>query len=298
MNILLTGRDGQLGRALAPLLQEIGTVHATGRAQLELNDTGALRAVLAAVRPDLIINAAAATDVDSAEADPVATFAVNAEAPRVMAEWAASAGVALVHFSTDYVFNGSGNRPWSESDEPAPLNVYGKSKLSGDEAVLQSGAAALILRTSWLYAAEGRNFLTTILRLAADRDTLRVVDDQIGAPTPAKALAAIVVAILRRADRKFAEYLLAHGGLVNATSAGETSWFGFAGAILEAAKRRQHGLRARTVRAIPTSGYPLPAARPLNSRLDLTRLRSEFGIAPSDWRAGLELVMGELDAAR
>lgn len=294
MKILLTGRLGQVGSVLHPQLAEFGTLTALDRSEVDFTDVEALQRCLNSIAPDLIVNAAAYTDVDGAESHRDTTFAINAAAPATMARWAAGTGAALIHYSTDYVFDGSGSTPRTEIDKPAPLNVYGESKQAGDDAILDSGAAVLILRTSWVYAAKGRNFLRTMLRLGTDRESLSVVDDQIGAPTPASVLAKITIAILWQADGDPADLFRAKGGLINATTAGETSWHGFAEAIFEIARRQGWNLAIRDLQAIPSSGYPLPAARPLNSRLNLSRLKARFGIHPPHWRTALEAVMSDL----
>lgn len=294
MRILLTGRGGQLGRALQPLLSEWGDVVAIDRDDVDFAAAESLNNALERIQPRLIVNTAAFTNVDGAETAADTAFAANAVAPEVLARWAERTGSALVHYSTDYVFDGSGVAPWREDDAPAPLNVYGKSKLAGDRAVLDSKAYAIILRTSWVYDAEGQNFLRTMLRLGAEREELAVVDDQIGAPTPAYLLAEITANILRQADDDFAKFLNKNGGVVNATASGATSWHGFAEAIFEDARRRGWPLRINRVRGIPTTEYPLPATRPLNSRLDLRELARRFEIAPLDWRSGLRAIMDSL----
>ena len=301
MRILLLGKNGQLGRALALRLASVGEVMALGRGRLDLGRTGSITPMLDDLRPDLIVNAAAYTAVDQAEEDRDGAFAVNAEAPEILATWAADNDRALIHYSTDYVFDGTKDGPYSEEDPPAPLNVYGESKLAGEEALRASGAAHLILRTSWLYAAEGRNFLTTMLRLGAERQELRVVNDQIGAPTPATWLAEATAAILAGTGGDPVRTFHEKGGLYHASCNGAVSWHGFAEAIFEDARR--HGLpcTVRNLEPIPTSNYPLPAKRPANSRLSTARLRATWNIEPPDWRDALDAVMetvGDTGASR
>ena len=294
MNILLCGKNGQLGYALAPRLTALGQVVAVDHEDFDIGNTDALCEALGEIAPDVIVNAAAYTDVDAAESDRATAFAVNSAAPGTMARWAADNGAAMIHYSTDYVFDGSGERPWREDDATNPINAYGESKLAGDEAVLASGAPCLIIRTSWLYAARGRNFLLTMLRLAAEREEIRVVDDQIGAPTAAGLIADVTRDVLVQAEGDVAAMLRERGGVVNAAAAGETSWHGFAKAIFGAARDRGQGLTVRQVEQIPSTAYPLPARRPLNSRLALAKLHDRFGITLPEWRLALEAVFDEL----
>jgi len=294
MKILLCGKNGQLGISLAPRLAALGQVIAVDHEDFDIGDTDALCEALADIAPDVIVNAAAYTDVDAAESNRAAAFAANGAAPGTMARWATDNGAAMVHYSTDYVFDGSGERPWREDDAANPINAYGESKLAGDEAVLDSGAPCLVIRTSWLYAAWGRNFLFTMLRLGAAREQIGVVNDQIGAPTSALAIADTTVNILSQAEGDIAGLFRERGGVVNATAAGATSWHGFAEAIFGAAHDRGIPLKVKRVDAIASEQYPLPARRPLNSRLSLDRLRKEFGITPAEWRLALEAVIDEL----
>ena len=291
MTILLTGCGGQLGTALTAGLTRLGPVIATDVDQLDVSDCQALRSELDRLRPRLIVNAAAYTDVEKAEGDHVAADAVNAAAPAVLADWAASNDAALVHFSTDYVYDGAGTTPRAEDSGLAPLNAYGKGKLAGDRAILGSGAAALILRTSWLYAAYGRNFLSTMLRHGAKRPVLQVVDDQIGAPTSAPVLADITLAVLAQAAGDPVALFRRHGGVVHAAASGETSWHGFAEAIFSGARARGMALTVARVESISSMDYPTHAMRPLNSRLSLDRLRQRFGVVPPDWRHALAAVL-------
>ena len=294
MKILLLGKDGQLGRALGRVLPRLGEVIQLGRSRLDLTDGPALRAALDAESPEIIVNAAAGTDVDGAEAAPGPAFAVNCEAPRIMAGWAAGRGAALIHYSTDYVFDGRA-APFSENAECNPLNVYGQSKLDGEQAIAGSGCAHLILRTSWVYAAEGKNFLTTILGLAAEREELRVVADQIGAPTPAGWLARATVQIIGRVAAEPTVLDGEKGGITHCACAGSTDWRGFAQAIVEGAGRLGLPCRVRRIHPISSAELDAPAERPADSRLSIDRLGRVWGIKPPDWRAALDETMKECD---
>lgn len=294
--ILITGKDGQVGWELQRSLMPIGRVVAAGRRELDLADSGALRRGLEELRPDIIVNAAAHTDVDGAEREPGPAHAVNATAPGVLAEQAQRHGSLLVHYSSDYVFDGTKDHPYDVSDPPNPLNAYGRSKLAGESAVQASGAAHLILRTSWVYSSRGRNFLRSILRLAAEREELRIVDDQIGAPTWARFLAEATAHAVRQAlqERQSGRF---ESGVFHLATAGETSWHGFASAILERTARLPGApaLRAKRVLPIATAGYPAPAARPANSRLCLDRFRARFGLEIPAWEACLQLCLEGMD---
>jgi dTDP-4-dehydrorhamnose reductase len=287
MRILLTGVTGQVGGALLDPLQSLGSVVAADRDVLDLSAPDALAPVLERIAPDLIVNPAAYTAVDRAEDERELAFRINAQAPGALARWAAGRGVPLVHFSTDYVFNGAGTRPWREDDRPDPLSVYGASKLAGEEAIGSAGAAHLIIRTSWVYAATGANFLRTIARLARERNELRVVADQWGAPTSARVIADVLARILAADRTHLAERFAAAGGVVNVAAAGETSWHGFAEAIVAGLRARGRALAAAEVTPIRTADYPTRASRPANSRFDLTRLRQVFAITPPPWEAAL-----------
>lgn len=286
MRILLTGASGQVGGALLPRLQKHDVIVAD-RKMLDLARPEKFGEVLDRLAPDVIINPAAYTAVDKAEDERELAMIVNASAPAALARWARPRNVPLVHFSTDYVFDGTGERPWREDDAPSPLSVYGASKLAGEDAVRAAGGTFLIVRTSWVYAAEGTNFLRSIARLARDREELRVVADQVGAPTSAAligdAIAGMVVGNLDdfRARCKQAT------GLVHLAASGETSWYGFAGAIIDGLKERGVALAVETVHPIRSDEYPSRAKRPHNSRLDLTRLGEAFGFSPPDWRIAL-----------
>ncbi|MCO7514384.1 dTDP-4-dehydrorhamnose reductase [Pseudomonas guariconensis] len=281
MKILVCGRNGQLAQALQGALAGLGELHLLGREQLDLAHPEALREPLRQLAPDLIVNAAAYTAVDQAEQDAQRAFAINAEGPRVLAEEAARLGVPLIHYSTDYVFDGSKPSPYTEQDTPHPLSVYGCSKLAGEQAIAAVVGEHLILRTSWVYSLHGRNFLLTMQRLLQERPQLRVVDDQIGAPTWTATIAASTRALIERwqAGQPGA------WGTYHLTAQGETSWFGFAQAIGE--HLRAQGLPCAELLPIPSSEYPTPARRPRNSRLDCSHLAREWQVSQPHWRQAL-----------
>jgi dTDP-4-dehydrorhamnose reductase len=296
--ILLLGGNGQLGTELRRSLARLGELVAATRAgtidgasceTADLSRPDTLPPLLDRIAPDIVVNAAAYTAVDRAEQEVELAFRVNAEAPDVLATACAARGATFVHYSTDYVFDGQGTRPYLEGDSTAPLGVYGASKLAGEIAVLSSGARHMVFRTAWVYAAHSHNFLRTMLRLGAERDALRVVADQVGTPTPA-ALLADVTARALRVDA-------AQSGLWHLTPTGHTSWHGFAEAIFEGAVARSLLARAPKVEAITTADYPTPAARPAYSVLDCGALQRDFGIALPDWRAGLAATLDELAKA-
>jgi dTDP-4-dehydrorhamnose reductase len=294
MRILVIGVSGQVGGALVPRLKSLGTVIPRDRSSLDLAALESIPAVLDRDAPDLIVNAAAYTAVDKAEDEPELAMRINGEAPGVIARWAAQHRVPLIHFSTDYVYDGRAERPWNEDDDTRPLSVYGKSKLAGDQAVRAAGGSFLIFRTSWIYAARGRNFMRTIARLALERQELRVVGDQIGAPTSAALVADGVATIVAGSLDRLRDRAALARGLVHICGGGETSWHGFACAIVEGLKQRGVRLAAEKVTAIRSDEYPLRATRPLNSRLDLTRLKTVFGITSPRWDAALSPELDEL----
>lgn len=281
--ILLTGKAGQVGGELVAALAPLGEVTACDRDALDLADPASIVATVRELRPDIIVNAAAYTAVDRAEAEPALAMAVNGTAPGILAAEALRLNALLVHYSTDYVFDGAKRAPYDENDAPNPLNVYGRTKLAGDRAVQASGAKHLILRTTWVYGARGKNFLLTILRLAAERDELKIVDDQIGAPTWCRDIATATGAILARLPDREGARPGAFSGLYNLSAQGSTSWHGFAAEILAHAAATP---KARLL-PIPTSAYPTAAARPLNSVLGRDKLRNTFSIELPDWRASL-----------
>ncbi|WP_313087324.1 dTDP-4-dehydrorhamnose reductase [Pseudomonas sp.] len=282
MKILITGSTGQLSSALQGTLAGEGKVLALGHRLMDLAEPAQVRQQVRLLRPDLIINAAAYTAVDQAERERDRAFAINATAPGVLAEEAAALGAPLIHYSTDYVFDGRKSGPYTEDDRPAPLSVYGASKLAGEQAIQAVGGEHLILRTSWVYSLQGRNFLLTMQRLLQERDALSVVSDEIGAPTWAGTLAAVTADLVRnwRNGNGWP------GGLYHLTATGETSWYGFACAIAEHLQR-QGRLRAR-ITPIATADYPTAAQRPLNSLLDCSRLQRDWRIDLPDWHSGLQ----------
>jgi dTDP-4-dehydrorhamnose reductase len=294
MRILLTGTRGQVGSALLPLLEKCGELLAPGSKDFDLSKPEALEDGLDGLKPDLIVNPAAYTAVDRAEDETDLAFKVNAESPAAIARWAARHNVPLVHFSTDYVFNGQGDTPWREDSPTDPLSVYGASKLAGDNAVAAAAGPHLIVRTSWVYALKGSNFLRTIARLARERRELRIVADQIGAPTTARVIAEAVAGILSTDPRDAAARFARAGGVVNVVCAGETSWHGFATAIVAGLKSPGVRLEVETISPIGTLDFPTKAKRPGNSRLDLSRLRDAFGIVTPNWKEALEVELDDL----
>lgn len=296
--ILLTGVNGQVGHALQCAFTSdallSGVVTCLDRSQLDLTDQDAIRRVIQAVKPDLIINPAAYTAVDKAESEPELAYAVNATAPQTLAEEAAKVGAKLIHFSTDYVYPGTKMGAYTEDDAPQPLSVYGKSKLAGEDAIRSVGLQHLIFRTSWVYGAYGKNFLTTILRLAAERDQLRVVADQIGAPTSSHSIADAVLSVLKRWQNE--------AGIYHLVNAGQTSWHGFATAIVEEYGQVQIArgwpqLKAtrENIQAITTEEYPTPVVRPANSTMDCTKLARDFSVILPNWRDALVSELQSLD---
>lgn len=288
--LLLTGKDGQLGFELARSLAPLGSLHMYGRAECDLADVAAVGQLLDRVRPQIIVNAAAYTAVDRAESEPGRAHAVNATVPALLAAWASRHDVLLVHYSTDYVFDGRGATPWSEGATAAPLSVYGASKLAGDQAIADSGCRHLILRTGWVYGVHGGNFAKTILRLAAERDVLSVVADQRGTPTAAALLADVTGLLLRDYLRNRIGF---PGGLYHLAAAGETSWHGYAQAIVAGAWARGMRLRLQPseIRPIASVDYPQVATRPAYSVLDSRYLCGTFGLVLPDWRHHLAQVL-------
>lgn len=296
MKLLLLGGNGQVGRELRRSLLPLGELVVATRdggdadAVADFDAPESLVALIARIAPDVVVNAAAYTAVDKAETDAAAAFRINADAVAATARACAACDALLVHYSTDYVFDGSANQPYREDHATAPLGVYGESKLAGEQAIRASGARHAILRTAWVYASHGKNFLLTMLRLAGEREELRVVADQVGAPTPAAWIADATAALLREG--------VPSSGTWHLTSQGATSWHGFTEAIVDEAHRRGLiGHKPRVV-AIPTSDYPTPARRPAYSVLDTSRLQRDFGIVPPEWRQGLQRTLDDMVLAR
>ncbi|MDH3309743.1 MAG: dTDP-4-dehydrorhamnose reductase [Gammaproteobacteria bacterium] len=294
--ILLTGKNGQLGWELRRTLVPLGEVVVLNRDEMDLANPDSIRTAIRRIQPDLIVNAAAYTAVDQAESEPQLAMAINGLAPGIMAEEAKRQNAGIIHFSTDYVFDGTADRPYREDDTLNPLNVYGKTKLAGERAIQAAGVPHLILRTSWLYAARGRNFLLTILRLAGERKELKIVDDQIGTPTWSRLLAEITYQIVTQfiSPRSRPVVQMAEtSGIYHAVSAGSASWYGFAKKILEIA--HDHVVREMPkLIPIATSDYPLPAARPRNSCLSNEKITRTFGLAVPSWEESLTLCLNEL----
>ena len=278
MTLLVFGRTGQVATAL----QQHEGVTAMGRDQADLSDPAACAAAILSANPSAVINAAAYTSVDRAEDEEALATVINGETPGAMAHVCAGLGIPLVHISTDYVFDGSGERPWKPSDTPAPVNAYGRSKLAGEDAIRAAGCTHVILRTSWVFSPHGTNFVKSMLRLSETRDALGVVEDQIGGPTPAAGIAATCLTLAGALRRGHG------GGTYHYAGKPDTSWMEFAQAIFKAAGRNV------AVTGIPTSEYPNPAKRPLNSRLDCSSLERDFGITPPDWKAAMSQTVNEL----
>jgi len=296
MKILLFGKNGQVGwelqRALAPL-GELIALDRQGEGSLcgDLSNLQGLVETINQVKPDVIVNAAAHTAVDKAESEPELAYGINALASGTMAQAAHKLGAWLVHYSTDYVFNGSGDKPWLEDDATGPLGVYAASKLEGEHLIHQSGCKHLIFRTSWVYAARGNNFAKTMLRLAGERDSLNVINDQIGAPTGAELIADVTAHCLRTALTKPEV-----SGLYHLVAAGETSWHGYASFVLEQARQAGRDLKVTpdNIHAVPTSAFPTPAKRPNNSRLNTAKLQHTFGLTLPNWQTGVTRMLAEI----
>ena len=295
MNILLFGKGGQVGWELQRSLAVLGHVTALDHDSTDhcgdfANPEG-VAATVRALKPDVIVNAAAHTAVDKAESEPELARLLNATTPGVLAREAAALGAWLVHYSTDYVFDGSGTRPWVETDTPAPLSVYGRTKLEGEQLIQQSGAKHLILRTSWVYAARGGNFAKTMLRLAQERERLTVIDDQWGAPTGAELLADVTAHAIRHLQQRPQD-----AGLYHLVAGGEVTWNGYAKFVIEHANKAQSAIKivAKEVAPVPTSAFPTPAVRPHNSRLNTSKLQTTFGLTLPHWQTGVERMLTEI----
>ena len=286
MNILLLGKTGQVGFELNRTLAPLGTINAPGRETLDLMNEEAVANLLANTAPNLIVNAAAWTAVDAAEDNQADAERLNAGLPKQLAGYAAANNASLVHFSSDYVYPGDGDRAWLETSNTGPLSVYGRTKLQGDQAIEQSGADYLIFRTSWVYSARGNNFMKTMLRLAKSKAELNIVADQVGAPTPARLISQITTLAIHGKLAK---------GLYHLAPRGEVSWHGFAQEIFRLAQANDEQLTMGPESAypIPTSDYPTPATRPLNSRMDITKLEGALNIELPDWQSQLALTLGE-----
>ena len=295
MNILLFGKGGQVGWELQRSLAVLGHVTALDHDSTDhcgdfANPEG-IAATVRALKPDVIVNAAAHTAVDKAESEPELARLLNATTPGVLAREAAALGAWLVHYSTDYVFDGSGTRPWVETDTPAPLSVYGRTKLEGEQLIQQSGAKHLILRTSWVYAARGGNFAKTMLRLAQERERLTVIDDQWGAPTGAELLADVTAHAIRHLQQRPQD-----AGLYHLVAGGEVTWNGYAKFVINHASKAQSAIKiiANEIVPVPTSAFPTPAVRPHNSRLNTSKLQATFGLTLPHWQAGVERMLTEI----
>jgi dTDP-4-dehydrorhamnose reductase len=298
MKILLLGKNGQVGWELQRSLAPLGELVALDRHSTEmeggcgdLTQPEALRQTVLALRPDVIVNAAAHTAVDKAESEPELARTLNALAPGVLAEAAHSVGALLVHYSTDYVFDGTGTAPWTEAAPTGPLSVYGLTKLDGERAIQVSGCRHMIFRTSWVYAARGGNFAKTMLRLASDRERLTVIDDQHGAPTGADLIADVTAHAIRQVLQRPQD-----AGTYHLAAAGETTWNGYARFVLDTARalKPDQPLKAQEVAPVPTSAFPTPAQRPLNSRLNTAHLRKTFGLVLPDWQHGVRRMLSEI----
>lgn len=291
--LLLVGANGQVGWELQRALAPLGQVIALDRAGMDLSDPDSVRRAIREAGPAIIVNAAAYTAVDKAESETELAMCINGIAPGVMAEEAARTGALLVHYSTDYVFDGTKDAPYLENDATNPLNSYGRSKLAGETAIRASGARHLIFRTSWVYSARGSNFVRTMLRLARERNELRIVSDQVGAPTWARSIADLTGRILKvycgNPDRREG-----FGGVYHLAARGAVSWHGFAEAIFAYAKSLNARFKAPTLVPIQASEYPLPARRPANSRLNTSKLKAAFGIVPPLWESALQQCLEEI----
>jgi dTDP-4-dehydrorhamnose reductase len=295
MKILLLGQNGQVGWELQRSLAPLGMVLALDRRSTDfcgdLSQPERLAQTVRSYRPDVIVNAAAHTAVDQAESEPERARTVNALAPAALAQAAAQVGAWLVHYSTDYVFNGAGDRPWQEADATGPLSVYGHTKLEGEQAILASGCRHLILRTSWVYAARGGNFAKTMLRLAAERERLTVIDDQWGAPTGADLIADVSAIAIRSALQQ-----PDLSGLYHLVAGGETTWHGYASHVLAQARHLKPdlNLKVNEIAPVPTSAFPTPAQRPRNSRLNTRKLQQAFGVVLPPWQQGVDRLLAEI----
>lgn len=293
MNILLFGKNGQVGWELQRALTPLGNLTALDRHSTEhcgdLSNPEGIAATIAALKPDVIVNAAAHTAVDKAESEPEVAALLNTEAVAKMADAAEKAGALLVHYSTDYVFNGQGDKPWTETDATEPLSVYGKTKCAGEEAITATCSSYLIFRTSWVYAAKGNNFAKTMLKLAKDREALSVINDQFGAPTGAELIADCTAHAVRQAKGK-----PQLSGIYHLIANGTTTWHEYASYVIETGRKKGLELKVSRINAVPTSAFPTPAKRPANSRLDITKFQQTFALTLPDWRIGVERMLTEV----
>lgn len=285
--IVLLGANGQLGHELARRLPALGALHTFDRSGLDLTNSAQIREIIRSIKPHLIVNAAAYTAVDKAEQEPGLARQINSAAPQILAEEAKRCNALLVHYSTDYVFDGQGDQPWTEDQPTAPLNVYGETKRAGELAIAATGCAYLIFRTSWVYGVHGANFVKTMLRLARERSELSIVDDQVGAPTSAQAITDTSIEILNQGKHAFYDYFLEYSGIYHLVCAGETSWYGFAQQIFSEARKCGETLAVQDVQPIPGSQFPMPACRPMNSRLNTDKIQTHFSVSLPDWQSSL-----------
>jgi len=297
--ILLTGATGQVGSELLNTLSPLGEVIDPPRSTLDLTNIQSIRDTIRTLRPRWIVNPAAYTAVDKAESEPDLAYAINRDAIRAIGEEAATIGAGVIHFSTDYVFDGTGTKPYVETDPTNPVSVYGASKLAGEQALAQTGAAHLIFRTSWVYGATGKNFLLTILKLAREREHLRIVGDQHGAPTWSRDLARMTAHVIEQAEaaangQNLAAALADSSGIYHASGAGETTWHGFAAEAIRQQREREPNTRFAEIEAITTAEYPTPAKRPASSRLNCAKLQQQFNWRMPDWSESLRHVLAEL----
>jgi dTDP-4-dehydrorhamnose reductase len=303
--ILITGSTGQVGWECARALTAAGEVYAPQRDALDLAQTDSIRRAVRSFQPHWIVNSAAYTAVDKAESEPELAFAINRDAVAVIAEEAKQLGAVVVHYSTDYVFDGSKQAPYGEEDAASPVSVYGKSKLAGEQELAASAIPYFNFRTSWVYGPRGKNFLLTILKLSQERSELRIVNDQHGAPTWSYDLAALTAQVIRQVQKKAgtagctpAEAAMADRGTYHACNSGETTWHGFASEALRLLQQRQPEVRLATLTPIPTAEYPTPARRPGNSRLDCSKLRRQLGIVMPEWKESLQKAIAEVPPAK
>ncbi|MEB0013416.1 dTDP-4-dehydrorhamnose reductase [Glaciimonas sp. Gout2] len=295
MKILVTGKNGQVGYELERSLKGLGEIIAVDRSQMDLSNLDQVRDVIRTVKPNLIINAAAYTAVDKAESEPELAMRINGEAPGVMAEEAQKLGAAMIHYSTDYVFDGTKKSPYTEEDITNPQSVYGRTKREGEIAVAKACEAHWIMRTSWVYGVHGGNFLKTILRLAQEREAIRIVADQTGAPTWARTIARVTTAALETQESTW-NHILASAGIYNLCASGETTWHGYAKRVVTLAGLNGLALMLSldAIEPIPTEAYPLPAPRPGNSRLATDKLQNTFKLGLPDWHTDLDICLSEL----